>query len=93
MAESSAENAEAAQLSSLVGRGGWGVGGVCEVPWTQRDMKGFLQAQKRKETKITMAPSVRIVGRVPHTEMGQQKDQLLVNFQKELDTLGRRAAS
>lgn len=61
---------------------------ACEVLWTQRDMKGFMQTQKRKETKITSAPSVRIAGRVPHREMRQQKDQLLVNFKKEPDTLG-----
>lgn len=66
----------------------WGLGG-CEVCWTQRDMKAFMQTQKKKETKPTSAPSVRIAGRVPHIEMGQQKDQLLVNFQKEPDTPGQ----
>ena len=66
----------------------WGLGG-CEVRWTQRDMKAFMQTQKKKETKTTSAPSVRTAGRVPHIAMGQQKDQLLVNFQKEPDTLGQ----
>lgn len=48
-------------------------------------MKGFMQTQRKKETKPTSAPLVRIAGKVPHIEMGQQKDQLLVNFQKEPD--------
>lgn len=65
--------------------------GLCEV--TARDVNGFLQTRKRKETKTTSAPSVRTVGRAPHTEMGQQKVQVLVNCTEEPDILGERAAS
>lgn len=72
MAESSIASAEKSRgsFAHLRWRGQGGLWRQCEVPRTPKDMKGFLPTQKRKETKITNTPSVRIAGRVPHAEVG-----------------------
>lgn len=55
------------------------------------DTKGQkrVSADRKEKGNINhSAPRVGTVGRVPCTEKEEQKDQLLVNFEKELDTLG-----
>lgn len=62
---------ESAVSSAEKSQAGWHIlGGGVPFSRTQRDMKGFPQTRKRKETKIRSAPSVRIVGRAPLTEIG-----------------------